>query len=86
MKWCSTPLPPAIIDNASASRATAKGLQVGTYVFQVLVTDNQGATAKATISVLVKPKPYIIRVETIWTSSGNQVIIHYSDGTIMTQQ
>lgn len=74
------------LDNPQAARCLARQLQAGTYVFQVTVTDNQGLTGKATVAILVKPKPYIMGVETILIKTGVQVIIHWSDGSAITYQ
>lgn len=50
---------PATFNIVSPSSATTavNNLVAGTYVFQLTVTDNQGATGTATVQVLVNPAP-----------------------------
>ncbi len=43
------------IANSGASSTSVTGLIAGTYIFQLMVTDNQGATGADTTSVLVNP-------------------------------
>ncbi len=43
------------LTNANAAAATASGLVVGVYSYQLTVTDNAGATAKDTVNVTVNP-------------------------------
>jgi hypothetical protein len=43
-----------IITNAGAATTTVTGLAVGVYVFRLTVTDNQGATGSADVTVTVK--------------------------------
>jgi hypothetical protein len=45
------------ITNANAAKASADGLQTGTYVFELTVTDNKGATAKDDVTITVNAKP-----------------------------
>lgn len=45
----------ATITNASSATTTITGLTQGTYVFQLQVTDNQGATGIDQITIIVKP-------------------------------
>src|SRR5690242_64050 len=44
------------INNAISSSATVTNLSVGVYQFELKVTDNEGASAKDTMKVEVKPK------------------------------
>jgi hypothetical protein len=44
-----------VIANAATASISVNGLITGTYIFQLLVTDNQGATGTDTVSVLVNP-------------------------------
>jgi len=44
----------ATISSPSSVTTTIKGLEAGTYVFQLKVTDNSGASATATVQVVVK--------------------------------
>lgn len=76
----------AFLANQQASRCLARQLVPGTYVFQVTITDNQGATAKATVAILVKSRPYITKTETFYTPTGLQVVVHWSDGKVETEQ
>ena len=41
------------LTNATTSKATASGLQAGSYTFKLTVTDNKGATASDTVAVTV---------------------------------
>jgi len=45
----------ATITNGNTAKPTVSGLQAGQYVFQLTVTDNQGATATAQVKVTVAP-------------------------------
>ena len=45
----------ATIVGASQAQATLTGLTAGTYVFQLTVTDNAGATGVATVTITVNP-------------------------------
>lgn len=74
------------VDNVLASKLQLSRLQAGTYIFQVRVTDNMGLTGAATIAFVVKPKPKIIRVETVQNPDGIQVNVYYSDGRIVVLQ
>lgn len=47
------------IDNASILKPTVSNLQVGTYVFKLTVTDNNGATANKNITIVVNPAPNV---------------------------
>jgi beta-glucosidase len=47
----------ATLTGAATSKATACGLIVGTYVFQLKVTDNSGVAAVDNVSVVVLPAP-----------------------------
>lgn len=53
----------ATIVSPSSSNTKITGLQAGTYVFQLQVTDNAGAQATATVSVVVSPS--VIQTQTI---------------------
>lgn len=68
--WTCTSKPsgaPAVIfSNASAQNTSVYGLQDGAYAFQVISTDNNGGTAKATVSWTVKasiPVPFGSRIK-----------------------
>lgn len=45
------------IVSPTSSTTNVTGLVAGTYVFQLTVTDNQGATGSSTVQVLVNPSP-----------------------------
>ena len=45
--------------NSNTAKPTASGLQTGIYTFELTVTDNLGATAKAQVTVTVYPKPVV---------------------------
>lgn len=72
----------AILDNPRAAQCLAKQLQPGTYIFQLVVTDNQGASAKTLVTVIVRNRPRIIKTETAWTTSGEVVTVFWDDGTV----
>jgi hypothetical protein len=44
------------IASPNSASTVVEALEAGTYVFELKVTDNSGATAKATVSVVVKPQ------------------------------
>jgi hypothetical protein len=45
------------ISNSNTATPAVFGLQTGSYVFELTVTDNRGATAKDQVTVIVNPKP-----------------------------
>jgi len=45
------------IVNPGSPNAKVKGLQVGTYIFQLMATDNKGATGVDTTLIMVSPSP-----------------------------
>ena len=45
------------ISNGNTATPSVVGLQTGTYVFELTVTDNRGATAKDQVTITVNPKP-----------------------------
>lgn len=49
----------ANITNPNAASTSITGLTVGTYVFRLTVTDNQGATASDDLNIKVNPKPNV---------------------------
>ncbi|RYE17673.1 MAG: PKD domain-containing protein [Sphingobacteriales bacterium] len=49
----------ATLSNASSAQATASFTTAGTYTFELTVTDNRGATAKATVVITVLPVPSV---------------------------
>jgi len=49
-----------VITNADSSNTTINGLTEGSYAFQLIITDNQGATGKDTVLVSVKAAVNII--------------------------
>ncbi len=65
----------ATLSNATTSAATASGLVAGTYQFRLTVTDDQGATASATTSVVVAAAPVANKapVSKISTSTSIQL-------------
>lgn len=60
------------INNANQATATATGLQQGTYVFNLRVTDNGGGFANATTQVTVNPVP--VNQPPISNAGSDQVI------------
>lgn len=55
--WSEVSGPADAITNASAATTTTTGLTQGTYIFQLVVTDNQGATGTGFDTVIVNPAP-----------------------------
>lgn len=49
----------ATIQSPSAVITSLSNLAVGTYIFEVTVTDNKGATAKDQVSVFVRPTAFV---------------------------
>ncbi|HEY0679694.1 MAG TPA: T9SS type A sorting domain-containing protein [Chitinophagaceae bacterium] len=73
-KWSqlSGPSVAEMINQNSAS-STIKGLQPGTYVFQLQVADNLGATGTARVRIAVRPRSISIQ------SSGSAIYINIGD-------
>jgi hypothetical protein len=57
----------AVLATPNTAITTASGLQAGTYVFRLTVTDNQGATAFADATITVNPAP-----------SGGQAVVSFT--------
>ena len=56
--WVKISGPGAItISNSNTATPSVTGLQPGTYVFELTVTDNMGATAKDQVTITVNPEP-----------------------------
>jgi hypothetical protein len=53
-KWEQASGPTCIIANPFAQNTTVSNLQIGTYVFKLTVTDNQGATGTATVTYIIQ--------------------------------
>ncbi len=53
--WAKISGPTATITNANAASTPVTGLVLGTYKFELTVTDNNGATGKDTMQVIVTP-------------------------------
>ena len=71
-KWQQTSGPAqSTIASVSGVSTLVSGLVAGTYVFELTVTDNKGATAKATVKVVVNPAPNKAPV----ANAGNDVTI-----------
>jgi hypothetical protein len=56
-RWTKTSGPAATITSSTTASTTVTGLTAGTYVFQLTVTDNSGATGSASTTVVVNPAP-----------------------------
>lgn len=57
--WSKVSGPSAIIENPGAASTKISDMKEGFYLFQLMVTDNEGATGVDTVSVTVKPNPVI---------------------------
>ena len=84
--WTKVSGPNATISSASSASATATGLTAGTYVFNLRVTDNKGATANATKSVTVNgstttPPPTGGNYGTLIYSTGYNVLSDIINGS-----
>ena len=75
----SGPNTPAI-SNSSAASTNVNGLIIGTYIFQLTVTDNQGATGTDTVSVLVDPA-IIDTLSLQPTNNPNEIMLLNNNGT-----
>jgi hypothetical protein len=74
----SGPAATTIVNPGSAS-TKVKGFKQGTYVFQLMVTDDKGATGVDTATVLVKPSP-IVTFTTQPANNPNEIIVLYNNG------
>lgn len=54
--WSKLSGPVAILANTATNVLTASGLEEGTYIFELLVTDNEGATGTDNVTVQVLPE------------------------------
>ncbi|GGB16522.1 hypothetical protein GCM10011511_45430 [Puia dinghuensis] len=63
------------IANSNTATPTIHGLQVGTYVFVLLVTDNSGSTAQAEITITITAATVITPVSTLTANAGKDTII-----------
>src|SRR5690606_7955532 len=55
-KWAKVSGPSSFtFVNANAASTQVNNLAEGTYLFELTVTDNKGATAKASVTITVKP-------------------------------
>ncbi len=56
--WAKVSGPGTItISNSNTATPSVIGLQAGSYVFELIVADNKGATAKDQVTITVNPKP-----------------------------
>jgi hypothetical protein len=53
--WQKISGPNVVFSNAGAAKSSVTGMTAGTYVFQLTVTDNNGATARSRVTVTVLP-------------------------------
>lgn len=68
---------PATILNANSASATAAKLLAGTYVFSLIVTDNQGASDTATTRVTVNPLPAGVNLPPVSNAGPNQTFAYF---------
>jgi hypothetical protein len=74
-KWQQISGPAAAqIVNATAASSAVNNLQPGTYIFQLAVTDNYGATATAKIKVTVRPRSLSV------ISNSTSLYVYAGDG------
>ncbi len=62
------------INNGNTVNPSASGLVAGTYIFQLTVTDNSGATAKDQVTITVNPKPVQPNQAPVANAGNNQTI------------
>jgi len=81
------------ITSPTAVSTTVTGLEEGTYVFQLSITDNKGATGLATVQVTVNPEPRDqILTGTVWKyaeiddgiNTSSPTVVYLDDGSIKT--
>ncbi|MBX2888701.1 MAG: hypothetical protein KF829_08645, partial [Ferruginibacter sp.] len=70
-RWSKVSGPFATIANVASRNTNVSGLLEGTYVFQLKVTDNEGAIGTDQVTVVVQPQPNQAPV----VSSGNDITI-----------
>lgn len=73
----------ALLGAPTAAKCAVNQLTEGQYVFQLMVSDNKGASGTATKNVLVKPQPVIVKVD---TEPGLRATITKSDGNVLILQ
>ena len=64
------------ITNSSAAKASVYGLEPGVYIFQLTVTDNQGASSSATVTITVSAT-----TGTVVADAGADTLIGYPAST-----
>jgi ribosomal protein L14 len=72
--YVSGPSGSVIVDTASTS-TTVSGLVAGTYIFQLAVTDNSGATSTSSVTVTVNPAPVVNIPPTVSAGSDFSVTL-----------
>lgn len=73
--WAKVSGPGAItISNSNTATPTVVGLQPGTYVFELTVTDNKGATGMDQVTVTVNPKPVLPNQAPVANAGSNLTI------------
>ncbi len=69
------------INNANTAKPSVIGLIPGTYVFQLTVTDNSGATATDQVNITVNPKPVTPNQAPIANAGNNLTITAPANST-----
>ncbi|MFL5786921.1 MAG: PKD domain-containing protein [Flavisolibacter sp.] len=80
--YVSGPSQYSITSNSSA-QTTVTNLVAGTYVFQLKVTDNNGATATANVQVTVNPASPHINIPPAANAGANQTITLPTNSTVL---
>jgi hypothetical protein len=73
--WATVSGPGSVtISNSNTATPSVVGLTAGGYIFELIVTDNKGATSKDQVAVTVLPQPLQVNQAPVANAGTNQTI------------